>query len=173
MNQKRDDHLTQDQLMMAMVDTRKLPDPVHAHLESCPRCKSRADEIQKRFENLGRMARRLSPEPSRIVRLKDYRGKHRLSRKWRIIPAVGVAVAAVLMLMTVWSPRFFNDRQQTAQQNQWVEAVDDRTFMADVEQLVENPLPKDYRDLIQGEPAMGDDFMNFIVPPMADEPALS
>ncbi len=174
MSPNEKDHLTQDQLMMAMVDTKDLPDSVVAHLESCVQCRQKKDAIARRFENLGKMARKLSPEPMRAVRLKDYKMKNRLRQKWRIIPALGIAVAAVLMLVTFWMPRVFNKSTQMADHADPIEIIEDRRFMAEVEKLLENPLPDGYRDLIPVEPEMADDFMDFIVPGVSNEsPSLS
>ncbi len=163
-------HLHEDQLLRAMVDVNALPSAVREHLVTCPGCQEKKRALEQEMETLGSMACEFVPRPRRRVRLpeakKPFFGWLSGYHSWGMASA---ACAVLVVLFLGWNVFFkvLPERRLAALEQ---EIQKDGEFMAEVNDLVENPLPKVYRD-ISGEEytRVDDDLMDFIVPQVEED----
>ena len=167
------DHLTQNDLMMAMISRNDLPDETAAHLSSCPTCKRNLEQITLRYRRLGRLAARLTPKPTRSVRIPA--GASMVSnRKNRSLWAVGLT-AAVIVLLTVFGPHPFGkgpgDPSGSPASLQMAQtSLSDQQLLSEVNALVEDALPQSIQEIAAVEiPQFDEDLINWVVPSIEDE----
>jgi hypothetical protein len=172
------DHLDSDQLLKAVVGESDLPRPLRAHLKQCPVCRQEVDRLAARFGAIGKMARDISPDALGRVRLPERRRRFFLGRRIGLRPALGMAVAMVLLvMMALYQP--FGHRssplpeipavKQTAEVN-LTPAAEAQLFV-EIQALLRNPLPDDYQQLSGEEGGWGtsEDPTDFIVPDLDDD----
>ncbi len=138
MSMPSEKHLDYDELLKAVVDASDLPDGLREHLDHCPQCQEQLQRTTQRLESIGRIAARLAPEPSRSVRVHGRRQARRPLGGGRMKSFMAMAAVAMLVvLVSVWSRHFFapSGSDQVGQ------------LIADVNRLVENPLPAGYSSL--------------------------
>ncbi len=166
MNTHSDTHLTHDQHLMALVDPTDMDADLQAHLQSCSQCQHQAQQLSRRFERMGQMARQLASEPSRPFRLPAQGGRKRVGWQFKSAMAMGLAGALVLVF-TVWWPQRFNPTQPTPQQLAQQEKAD-ALLMAEIDDLVNDALPKAYQELAMandtGLSDLSEDLIDWIVP---------
>ncbi len=163
-------HLHEDQLALAMVDVGVLPPVVREHLSLCPDCQGKRRAFELEMEALGSMAHRLVPRPRRRVRIPEMKkpvfGWFSGYLSW------GMASAACSLLVVFflgWSV-FFKVLPERRLAGLEKEIQRDGQLMAEINDLVENPLPATYR-AISGEDytRVDDDLMDFIVPRVEED----
>lgn len=174
MNPYPDNHLTYDQQLLAMMDPADLDADGQAHLQSCARCRHQAQKLSHRFERMGKMARQLAPEPSRPFRLSTQAGQRRSGWQLKSAMAMGV-VGALVLVFSVWMPQRFHPTGLTPQQlAQQAEA--DALLMAEIDDLVNDALPKAYRELAMVHDAglsdLSQDLIDWIVPTIEEDEEL-
>lgn len=161
-------HLTEDQLIQATVDPADLPDAARQHLEACPECRLEKERFERQLERLGELAKAYTPEPTGMIRvpLQETSPRSVPGRWWwSQAVVVGMAAAAVLVAVLWWrQPVEEPPRFELAQLTQ--EMQEDALLMAEVEELVDNPMPDSFLDF-SGESAepLTDEFMDFMVSP--------
>jgi predicted anti-sigma-YlaC factor YlaD len=164
-------HLTYDDQLKAMVDMADLTDGQRAHLNGCQSCRHQVAQLERRYSRLGETARTVAPEPRRPFRMP--RSEIHPSRKrFKTVWVPGVA-AAMLFVALFWWPQRFTPEQDTPQfVGRGVE--NDHQFMAEVDALIENALPKQLRELAAAvdpiaEFELDEDLINWIVPSIETE----
>jgi hypothetical protein len=169
-------HLSQAELLQAVVDTRELPRERRLHLEQCPTCTPALAALQSNLGRLGRRARDLTPAPGRPFRLPD-RVRAPWMRRWVPMWLVG-AMAAILLAVSVWAPSWWawDEAPQVASST----TAADNQLLDDVDALVANALPADYQDLaflafpVQAfDMDVDDDMLDWVVPSIDDEDLLT
>ncbi|MDJ0780474.1 MAG: hypothetical protein QNJ22_00810 [Desulfosarcinaceae bacterium] len=167
-------HLNSDQLLQAVVSENELTRDLRSHLNRCATCRLEVDRLARRFNAIGRMARELSPDALGRVRLPDRRRRFFLGRRVGLRPALGMAVAMVLLLMiALYQPLGHRSTPtmpampDTAGLTPEAEAQ----LFAEIQALLHNPLPNDYQNLFGAEERFGDvqDLTDFIVPDVEAE----
>jgi hypothetical protein len=171
-------HLDSDQLLKAVVSEGDLPRPLRAHLKQCLVCRQEVDRLAARFGAIGKMARDISPDALGRVRLPERRRRFFLGRRIGLRPALGMAVAMVLlMMMALYQP--FGHRssplpgipaeKQTAELDLTLAA--EAQLFAEIQALLRNPLPDDYQQLSGEDGGLGvlDDPTDFIVPDLDED----
>lgn len=161
-------HLTHDELLIAAVDKQDLEITRRTHLSECPACRREHDQLQGRLERIGRTARHLAPEPARPFRLPE-KGRAAARRSFRNpLWIAGISVAMLLALL-LWRPPWGVDSMSAPV------LARDRQLMASVDALVQDALPEPYQLLaVMDDPVdldetdTGDDFLDWIVPPLND-----
>ncbi|MFZ0448406.1 MAG: hypothetical protein WAL98_04125 [Desulfatiglandaceae bacterium] len=158
-------HLHEDQLIQAMVDVSALPSEVLEHLATCPGCKEKKRAFEQEMETLGSMAHGFMPSPRRRVRIPEtkkpgfgwFSGYH----SWRMASA---ACALLVVLFLGWNV-FFKILPERRLAGLEEEIQRDGQFMAEINDLVENPLPAADR-AISGEDyaRVDDNLLDFIIP---------
>jgi hypothetical protein len=168
-------HLRSDEILVAVVDHKDLPQERQDHLKACPVCSSEMENNQRRLRKLGVLARQSTPLPGARVRLPDEdEVDHRhggIQRWFRLKPAGVMLAAAVLaLLVAILGPYGRNmkvaPRPQSAR-NMAAQSISDdsASLMERMQELIENPLPEGYREIaavIDLTPVGYD--MDFLVP---------
>ncbi len=166
-------HLDADQIMVAMVDESDLDAAARQHLSGCRLCRMRQVDLTRRYTRLGNMARRLTPDSEQNMGMPDCRQTYRVKRRWGFKPVLGLAVAAVLVLMLVSNPIFKNKTVPPVQQPVVIDMASETAMMIDIDNLVDDVLPVAYQNIVE-MPVMDwdEDFIQFIVPlPDSSDPA--
>ena len=163
MKQPEDHHLTDEELIVAMVDAADLSTGRRSHLDACRHCRQVLTAAQVPLDRIGALAARHTPAPSHPVRI-DARSSHP-EKRIRRRAGVAMAMAAMGLLVVVWTTRVDHEPSRFAGGSESGGDTDDMVFMAEVGQLIDDPLPDRYRRLIGIELTdREDDFMEFIVP---------
>lgn len=171
-----DVHLNSDQLLRAVVGESDLPRGLRIHLKQCPPCRQEVDRLATRFGAIGRMAREISPDALGRVRLPDRQRRFFLGRRVGLRPALGMALAMVLLMMIVlYRPMGHRSTPVVAQLVERAESNLDpeaeAQLLAEIHALLSNPLPEEYQQFAGEDGAGGDlgDPTEFIVPDLEGE----
>ena len=170
MNNHKDRHLNEEELLLFVVEETQPPMPLQEHLAACPRCRANKEELERDLARLGQMAERYAPSPKRRISLPLEETRRSLGWSWSWRAFAGAAAAAALVLILVWwSPMTRNmpggNGDMLAQEMEEAEQ-----FMAEVGTLVENALPPVYMDILAESGAgFDDEFIEFVVPSVEDE----
>jgi hypothetical protein len=171
MEKDRPEHLDSDQLLRAVVSESDLARQLRKHLNHCTVCRQEVDRLAARFGAIGKMARDLSPDARGRVRLPDRRRRFFIGRRIGLRPALGMAVAMVLLLMialyrplgrhslpTPPVPTVIADAEQSPEA--------ETRLLVEIQDLLSNPLPEDYQRIIGEDSLFGiaEDPTDFIVP---------
>jgi hypothetical protein len=139
------EHLTADELLIAVVDAADLDAGQRRHLAGCERCMTAAKAFGRDFDRLGDAAKHLAPRRRRTFRLT---GPAAFTREgWLVKPALVAALAGLLVLALLRFPQPkvpMPARGPLAQAETQVTALD---LMRDVDRLVADVLPDAYRPL--------------------------
>jgi len=158
-------HLTNDQLLWALVDTDDLSSAARGHLSECPRCRSEKTRLEEELGGMRRMAEQTLPSAIRPVKLpiETPRGWRRLSVKW--VAAASIAASATALVLILWVAGILQPRSETPVAVIAREQAAAVKLMTDVNRLVENPLPPVYLK-ITGETSAGldEEFFRFLIP---------
>ena len=158
-------HLTDDELLRAMVDPSDLDPTRKAHLESCLQCRRQAQDLTDHYNRLGRMARQMAPEPRKSFRVPAHTAP---VGRWHFKPVMALGVlGALVFALTLWGPRFTRILQTPTPIVAHNFENDDH-LMEEIDALVDDPLPEEYQQLA----ALSDDrsvedldeFMDWMVP---------
>jgi hypothetical protein len=167
MNISHDSHLTDEQLIVALVDVDDLAEQRRNHLDRCRRCQDALADARRPFSRVGALAKRLTPEPIRPVRIATP-----VSRPWGLVSrraALAGALCALTAVIFFWAGPLNQEAIHLVGDPNSRIADPDAVFMTEVAHLVDDPLPDRYRSLIGTAPTDSyDDFMEFIVPGVSD-----
>jgi hypothetical protein len=164
MHHDPDLHLSDDELLRAMIDPADL-DPVRrAHFDACPHCRRQSEELTRPLSRLGQLARQMAPEPRKSFRLPAHSAP---VRRWYVKPALALGALGVLVFaVTLWRPLTRTSRTPTPMVAHQVE--NDEQLMEEIDTLVENALPEKYQQLaaLSGDRSVEDldEFMDWMVP---------
>ena len=161
-------HLSEEDLIRAVVDGTDMPISVHDHLSCCPLCSSEKDELERRLELLGQMAEEFAPVPRRkVILYNSFERRRWWNWNWQKGLSVGMAVAAVILVVCgsiIWKTTM---ETRLARLNQ--EILQDDRFMSEVTLLSQNALPLFWQDISEEpEPAFDDEFIEFVIPSPED-----
>jgi len=159
-------HLTQTQLFVALIDADDLSLAQRSHLDRCPRCRQALATAQTPFDRIGELAERHTPGPVKRFRLQaPISGSSK--RFFRAAGMIG-GMAALMLLVIVWGGRIPRDTDLISGDQHAEAIMAAAVFMADVDRLIDDPLPTPYRGLIDVlSTDGGDDWMDLIVPPLS------
>ncbi|MEJ2024774.1 MAG: hypothetical protein P8Y00_07135 [Deltaproteobacteria bacterium] len=162
-------HLTGDQIIRAVIDETDVARDTMEHLARCPLCREEKLRLERDLAALGDAASQFSPRPRKTVLLpqgtkKSFRwfaGNH----SWAFASA---ACALLLAFFVGWN--FFITVPRDRLAGIEYEMQEDGQFMAEVNDLVENPLPQVYRAIAgEGYAEVDEDLMNFMIPGTGEE----
>jgi hypothetical protein len=163
-----DFHLTDDELLRAMIDPLDLDAARQAHLHSCRHCRRQTEDLTARYRRLGQMARGMTPEPRQAFRVP---ADHAPGRRWYLKPAMALGVMGVLVfVVTLWRP--FTRISPTPPPMVAEKFENDARLMEEIDALVEDALPEKYRQLagLPGDRSLEDldAFIDWVVPSPED-----
>jgi len=164
------DHLTEKEILTALVDEDDLEPVTAHHLKNCKNCRMKLLTLEKNFNALGNIAATVSPELPCPVRLEDIIAIEQKSRPWsrlsawKIKPALSFTFAVVLILLVIWGLKIqFNIKRLPGDVP--VETAESRELLSEIDRLVENAMPRDYYELTGiDENNTDEEYMDFIVP---------
>jgi hypothetical protein len=131
---KKDEHMTQDELIMAVIDKGSLTPEKHSHLAECPACRVRSERLAGDLNAMGDMAKAMAPPMQTTIRLPDAR-KFQPVRPWGPRLAYGSALAAAPVFKI--TP---GNKLEVLYQNM----LSDAKLMLEIDRMVENPMPDDW-----------------------------
>jgi hypothetical protein len=149
------DHPSEKEMLAILVDGRGFSEKVYRHVEACPLCTESLKNMEAGFLQMGEMAKRFAPEPSRKPQfLSESPG----ALRW--MPAFAAAMAITLV---VWGS--FRMSVPTAPPDtKWETAMvgstwEEDRFMDEITDLSENALPQEFMNLLS-EPDLEEDVEN-------------
>ncbi len=163
-------HISEDQLIIAVVDQDDLPAAVQSHLSECPECLEKKRQLEQELETLGHMAREFAPLPQAKASHIMSRIRAAIQEKnkgfWSWQPVLAASFVVLFLIVGMWmtSPPVKNGSEQiTARLINEME--EDQYFILEVKALEENALPEFY-PYISGETYhyYDDEFINYVVP---------
>jgi len=165
MNQEKSLHLTEKEIIQAVIDETDLTESTREHLSMCHICRNEKEGLGNQLIRLGKTAESLSPLPRKSFKLpwKDILKTPRVWKwQWRSLLAAGMAAAMIFAVLLWKTP--FPTAQKDKEEERTIEFVQDEQLMADISSLVENPLPEIYYDL-SGESIsdVSEEFINFVI----------
>jgi hypothetical protein len=159
-------HLSEDEIVVAMVDSEDLPPARQKHLHHCQHCEIARRRLERGLVRFGEHADQWTPSPLGPAPLFDRPRKiHGIGWNWAW-KGVSAAAAATLVIMflhlwprpSIVGPLY---HQSVAEKDR----SETERLVGQVNALVENPLPAAYTALTGGNgPLLDDEFMDFIVP---------
>lgn len=171
MNKQRSAHLDYEQLLNVLVDKSDLEDQALAHLEACAVCQNKVERMAKRYDNLGKMVKKMAPEPSQAFRIPE---QPTVKSRWRFNPALALgAVGAMIFIFTVLGPKQKESPDATApmvaQNSANIDLVDD-PLMDEIDDLVADALPVAYRELASVSDSQSiEELIELIVPTIEED----
>ena len=164
MKKHAEKHLTEEQIIRSVIDETGLPRRIKDHLAGCPECREQKVCFERDLKALGDTAVQFAPHPKRRVVLPETREK---SLGWfagHHSWALASAVCVVLVVFFLgWN--FFVRLPQERIAGVEEEIQKDGQFMAEINKLVENPLPQVYQAISgEGYAEVDEDMMDFVVP---------
>jgi len=166
MTQEKSLHLTEKEIIQAVVDETDLVESLREHLSMCQICRNEKERLENQLVCLGRTAERLAPLSGERFKLpsKEISKSPGIWRwQWQSLLAAGVAAAMIIAVILFKTP--FPTSLENSNTKWTNEFVKDEQLMAEVSSLVENSLPKIYLDL-SGESIsdVSEEFINFVIP---------
>jgi hypothetical protein len=160
-NKNNRSHLSEDELIVALIDEKDLSPDSYIHLSECRKCSSAKETLHHQLSGIGRKAELLTPLLSKKLYLPQAEEKQRHRRRRYLTPAFGSVLIIILVIMAVWRPGAL----KTNKINPGVYTRSDDTLLMQVSALIENPLPDIYREIADiAESDMEEDVTDFIVP---------
>jgi len=170
MNFDNNQHLDEDQLIRAVVNKTDLRQDLRKHLSECGHCSERKRRMEEDLLQLGRMAERFSPSPQRKVQLPAKQPYRTIRWSWGWRTALGVAAAAVFMLLVIDLPPLFKPEPVVNITPYTQGTIEDEALMTEISRLSENALPQEYMDMIgASDEDSEEDFMDLWIPSLEDE----
>jgi hypothetical protein len=169
MKEYKAQHLSEDAIIRVMIDEREVARDAMEHLARCPLCRGEKLRLERDLEALGDAASRFAPRPRKAVVLPQgteksfgwFAGHY----SWAFASA---ACAVVVAFFVGWNLFITVPRDRLTGIE--YEMRKDGQFMAEVNDLVENPLPEVYRAIAgEGYAEVDEDLMNFMIPGTGEE----
>jgi hypothetical protein len=164
-------HLSEHEIVVAMVDPADLSPSRQGHLNQCEHCESARRRLERGLVRFGERVDQCTPSALGPATLRD-RPSRVHGRGWNWAwkgMSAAVAAALVIMVVNLWSqPPTVGPLSPSAVSQK--EPVDTERLVSQVNALVEDPLPAAYVALTGGNGSVLDDeFMNFVVPPVTEK----
>jgi hypothetical protein len=160
------DHLSQDQVIKAVIDEERLPPEARVHLSACDVCQEKKDEAEMRLRRLGRMAQSLAPQPSRgKIGVADYFRRPALPGRWGLRLAIALSMAVVMILMVArWHPSVWRSQAQHPDNiaSDWL-ADSDNLLMNEIARMDEPAIRQQYQRLEQARVKLGTERFRFLL----------
>ena len=176
MDKNRSDHLNSDQLLQAVAGESELPQSLRNHLSQCTGCRQEVDRLGTRFTAIGKLARDLSPDALGRVRLPEPRRRFFLGRRVGLRPALGMAVAMVLLMMiALYRPLGHRSTPMPPapppKAGAELSPAAEVRLLAEIQDLLSNPLPEGYQQIAGEDSLFGvaGDPTDLIVPEVEGE----
>jgi hypothetical protein len=131
-------HLTQDQLMQALIDDTRLSDELQEHLSTCSSCKEKKDKLSSRFHGLKHLSNRIS-SASKDKRESATSWPRSFQAKFMFIIIGVIALISIVNLYNYFGSKAKDTEQQLSSNTQSTEPELEPT----------SPLPEFYNRLVE------------------------
>ena len=164
MDQGRNNHLSEREMDVALVDRSELSQEAREHLAHCPECRARVELLSAKLNTLGRLAREYSPRarnrfavPEKKVRQGSLFGRHMALAGGG---ALALAFLAVLGL-NVWGPGVGLNQGRTVSTGQ-LELSSVRAELVEVDPI------SPFHSFVMGQSTavVNDEFLKFVSEPV-------
>ncbi len=160
---KKDEHITADELVMALIDKGSLTPEKQSHLAECPVCRAQPARLAGDLSGLGDMAKAMVPPMQTTIMLPEAKAL-KPARPWGLRLAYGSALAAALVVLVLAVP-VLNITPGNKLEVVYRNMLSDAKLMIEIDRMVENPMPDTWAAFDDDFEAEGsDDFMEDIAP---------
>ena len=167
-------HLSEEQIIQAVVDVNDLPRTMQTHLAECSQCLAEKNSFENAMAMLGEKAEQFVPKPQRRILLPAPGTGNIFTNllEWRNLVAAASAIAAVFIL--VWGTNLVRNSSEPGSSSLTAEMLEAERLMTEVNTLVDNALPAFYLE-ISGEKNTdyNEDFYQFLIPTYEDKAVTS
>lgn len=167
----RTPHLSEDEIVVAVVDPADLAPSRQRHLHQCQQCEAARRHLETGFARFGERVDQFTPSPLGPASLPDRpkRGR-RIDWNWAWKGITAAAAAAMVILVVNMWPQQPSTGPLHLSRVAEKGPVETERLAGQVNALVENALPESYVVITGGNGSLLDDaFMDFIVPPVTEE----
>ena len=167
MNPKAENHLSDEEIVWAIVDTGRLTTARRQHLLACRQCCRRRDHLAHILESAGQMAADEVPVPTPAPPFGVRRIRKPTVRRfgWRAALAGVAMVLAIFLAVGYYLPIIKRSGLPDSTVAPVADTIDPESWMTEVNELTENALPQVFLDIAgQIEPGLNDEFIDFVVP---------
>jgi hypothetical protein len=171
MNTLKNNHLSEEEIIIAVVDAADLDRPRRQHLAACGPCRSQIEAVTEDLTRMSRIAESTSPAVKRPFRapIKAQEQDRRRPFGRRLTAGLAVAVACIAIGGIYWQYQSTQRQQQTAR-----EMLEAEQLMRQVNLLVENPLPQTIMSIsAEGLGAHDEEFFRFLIPDESGDTTIS
>jgi hypothetical protein len=157
----RDNHVSEKQLIRAVIDPADPPVELREHLNCCPLCRIEQERLEAGLAWLGHLAQEYAPAPPRISLSAPEPVRPRRAFSW----SFAAAMAVVLLIVLAWWAVPFIKSPSSRLEALTLQMNQDAELLAEIEYLEDNPLPVAFAD-ISGESSsdLNEDFLEFVAP---------
>jgi len=171
MNRAATQHLSEDQILMSVVDVSDLPGAQQDHLATCPVCMAEKDHLKEMLLQVGTQAKASTPDVVRRTVLPDRSPS--FLQKWflDVRPLVRITVPALLVLIVAAAALVLKPDQDTHIAVLEEQMIDPEKLLSEMDGLIENPLPLGLQTMVSFvEIDPDEDFMETLVPVIENDP---
>lgn len=164
-------HLSEGQLLDAIIDMAEMSSDLRDHLNACPQCRRARYQSERGLEQLGQTAARYVPVPRKriVIPIEESSRGMVWFRQWRA--SMGVAATALALIILVWGSDPIHVTPGNNDSNLVLENQEAEMLIMEVNMLVENVLPQLYLEICaESELDFNDEFIQYIVPVLKDNP---
>ncbi len=177
MAKKMADHLDEERIIAAIVEEREIGFPERRHLAECLECRAQKEAIERELSIFGKFSREVAPASFRKPVLADPE-PYSFQWKWKVRPSMGMGLVAASLLAFFLFPQFIDlhkPGKRAPMETIYLEMLQDERFMAEIENLEQNPLPRFYVDISDFDQDGPDDpqKQDSKLPNVVDEKALT
>jgi hypothetical protein len=152
-------HLSQDQILLSLVDDNDLSEDIKIHLLGCPACRRKKMAFVLELDRLGEKAKYFAPDVKQNPAFLFQKAQYSFIRR----PIYAVGLALVLITVLSLSILLFTDssKQMTTQLS-----TEKENYLYLLDEILEEPyLPDPYLDItVASNSYFDDEFVEFIVP---------
>jgi hypothetical protein len=171
-NNEKNHHLSEDQIIRAVVDESELSLPVRQHLGHCNQCRAQKARLEQNLVRLGQLAGQFVPVPHQRLSLQASETLPSLRWSWNWKTALGTALATAALFVFVWWASQGEEIFETyGTENVIVQDLTtSESLMTEVSILSENALPQEYMDIAaETGSEINEEFINFMAPLIEDD----
>ena len=172
MNNEKNHHLNEEQIIRAVVDESELSVSVRQHLGNCNQCRVRKAHLEQNLARLGQAARQFAPLPRKRLNLKTSETSHSIRWSWNWKTALGTTLATAALFIFMWWASQGRELFETSGRENVIanDVKASESLMTEVSILSENALPQEYMDIAaETESLINEEFINFIAPLIEDD----
>lgn len=160
-------HLSEADIIIAVVDRTELEPQKQAHLDNCGFCRNEIQFLASSLDRMGDMARQSAPLPAKQIDIsqKPFIRKSFFSKNLKI-PVLASAMAFVVLILFVMLFPFTPNQQTVNIATIEKDMAQNQVFMNEVDALIADPLPEGFMELSESsfDGYIEDPFLEFMVP---------